>query len=89
MKRMMVQLTEEQLKALKELAKARHVSVAKLIRESVATYVAKAPKELTREEKRQQMLNALDKIEKAQFHDIEGKTDLSIHHDKYLAEIYS
>ena len=88
MKRMMVQLTEEQLKALKELAKARHVSVAKLIRESVATYMAKAPKELTREEKRQQMLNALEKIEKAQFHDIEGKTDLSINHDKYLAEIY-
>jgi len=86
--RTVIQLTEEQMKALKELAKARHVSVAKLIRESVATYVASAPKEMSMTEKRQRMLKALEEIEKAQFHDIEGKTDLSINHDKYLAEIY-
>ncbi len=88
MVRMMIQLTEEQKKALEELAKARKTSVAKLVRESVAVYVANAPKAQTMEEKRRRMLTALEKIEKAQFHDIEGKTDLSINHDKYLAEIY-
>jgi hypothetical protein len=25
---------------------------------------------------------------KIQYHDIEGKTDVSVNHDKYLAEIY-
>ena len=86
MVRTVIQLTEEQMKALKELAKARHVSVAKLIRESVATYVAKAPKETTMEEKRRRALAALELIEKEGFHDKEGKTDLSINHDKYFAE---
>ena len=84
--RMMIQLTEEQKKALEELAKERKTSVAKLVRESVATYVAKAPKTLTMEEKRRRALEALKIIERAQFHDIEGKTDLSINHDKYYAE---
>ena len=37
--RTMVQLTEEQLKALKELAKARKTSVASLVRESVEQYM--------------------------------------------------
>jgi hypothetical protein len=86
MVRTVIQLTEEQLKTLKELAKARHVSVAKLIRESVATYITTAPQEPTMEEKRQRALAALDLIEKAGFHDREGKTDLSINHDKYFAE---
>jgi hypothetical protein len=86
MVRTVIQLTEEQMKALKELAKARHVSVAKLIRESVATYIVTAPKEPTMEEKRRRALEALEIIEKAGFHDREGKTDLSINHDKYFAE---
>jgi metal-responsive CopG/Arc/MetJ family transcriptional regulator len=88
--RTVIQLTEEQMKALKELAKARHVSVAKLIRESVATYVAKAPKEQTMEEKRRRALSAIKYIEEhpEEFRDIEGKTDVSVNHDKYLAEIY-
>jgi stress response protein YsnF len=86
MVRTVIQLTEEQMKALKELAKARHVSVAKLIRESVATYIVTAPKEPTMEEKRRRALAALDLIEKAGFHDREGKTDVSINHDKYFAE---
>jgi stress response protein YsnF len=84
--RTVIQLTEEQMKALKELAKARHVSVAKLIRESVATYIVTAPKEPTMEEKRRRALAALETIEREGFHDREGKTDLSINHDKYFAE---
>ena len=86
--RTMVQLTEEQLKALKELAKARKTSVASLVRESVEQYVTSATKETTREEKRLRALEFVRKIEagEIQFRDIEGKTDLSINHDDYFVE---
>jgi hypothetical protein len=85
----MVQLTEEQMKALKELAKARKTSVAKLVRESVSQYIATAPaKELTYEEKRKRALEFLEWVKKEKPRDIEGATDVSVNHDKYLAEIY-
>lgn len=86
--RTMVQLTEEQMKALKELAKARKTSVAKLVRESVAQYVAAEAEGFSREEKRLRALEFIRKIEagEIQFHDIEGKTDLSINHDEYFVE---
>lgn len=89
--RTMVQLTEEQVKALKELAKARKTSVAKLVRESVTQYIVVAPAELSREEKRRRALAAIDYIEKNpdKFRDIEGKTDVAVNHDKYLEEIYA
>ena len=88
MVRMMIQLTEEQKKALEELAKARKTSVAKLVRESVAQYVVAAPKEAEREEKRKRALKALEYIKNNpdKFRDIEGKTDVSVNHDKYLNE---
>jgi 3-methyladenine DNA glycosylase AlkD len=86
----MVQLTEEQLRALKEMAKARKTSVANLVRESVAQYVVVKAKEADREEKRLRALEFVRKIKSGEIksHDIEGKTDVSINHDKYLAEIY-
>jgi hypothetical protein len=86
----MVQLTEEQVKALKKLAKARKTSMAQLVRESVDQYIVTAPRELTREEKRQRMLAFLQYIKENRdtFRDIEGKTDVAVNHDKYLAEIY-
>jgi hypothetical protein len=84
----MIQLTEEQLKALKALAKARKTSVAKLVRESVAQYIVTVPLEQTREEKRQRALEFIRQIKegKIQFHDIEGKTDVSVNHDEYFAQ---
>lgn len=90
MVRIMVQLTEEQLKALKDLAKARQTSVAKLVREGVNQYIATAPTELSYEAKRQRALEFIKQIKEGKFqaHDIEGKTDVSVNHDKYLAEIY-
>jgi uncharacterized protein YgbK (DUF1537 family) len=86
--RTMVQLTEEQLKALKELAKARKTSVAKLVRESVEQYVTATNKDADREEKRRRALEFLEYIDKhpEEFRDIEGKTDVSVNHDKYFAE---
>lgn len=88
MVRTMIQLTEEQMKALKALAKARKTSVAKLVRESVAQYVIAAQNEPMREEKRRRALEFIKKIESGeiQFHDIEGKTDVARNHDKYLNE---
>lgn len=86
--RTMVQLTEEQMKALKELAKARKTSVAKLVRESVAQYVVATDKEADREAKRRRALEFLDYIENhpEEFRDIEGKTDVSINHDEYFVQ---
>jgi uncharacterized protein YgbK (DUF1537 family) len=88
--RTMVQLTEEQLKALKELAKARKTSVASLVRESVEQYVTTAIKESDLEEKRRRALEFIKYIEEHpdEFRDIEGKTDVARNHDKYLDEIY-
>ena len=88
--RTMVQLTEEQLKALKELAKARRTSVARLVRESVVEYVAAQTKNADYEEKRRRALEFIQKLksDELQFQDIEGKTDVSVNHDKFLAEIY-
>ena len=86
--RTMVQLTEEQLKALKELAKARKTSVASLVRESVAQYVATATEEAVREEKRLRALAFIKYIEEHpdEFRDIEGKTDVSANHDEYFVQ---
>jgi predicted transcriptional regulator len=86
--RVMVQLTEEQQKALKELAKARKTSVASLVRESVAQYVEVSAQESDREKKRLRALEFIRRIKNGeiQAYDIEGKTDVSINHDKYFAE---
>ncbi|MCX6039285.1 MAG: ribbon-helix-helix domain-containing protein [Chloroflexi bacterium] len=86
--RTMVQLTEEQMKALKELAKARKTSVARLVRESVAQYVVTTNKEADREEKRRRALEFIELMKKEPFHDKDGATDVSVNHDKYLAEIF-
>lgn len=86
--RTMVQLTEEQMKALKELAKARKTSVASLVRESVAQYVVATNKEADREEKRRRALEFIELMKKEPFHDKDGATDVSVNHDKYLAEIF-
>ena len=89
MVRTMVQLTEEQVKALKALAKTRKTSVANLVRESVTAYVtttAQAPEQI---KKKRRALAGLRKIKKAKFRDVARKKDLSVNHDKYLEEIYS
>ena len=86
--RTMVQLTEEQVKALKAMAKARKTSVAKLVRESVSQYIVTAPIEPTREEKRQRALEFIKYIKNhpEKFRDIEGKTDVSVNHDEYFVQ---
>jgi mRNA-degrading endonuclease RelE of RelBE toxin-antitoxin system len=89
MVRMMIQLTDEQVKALKEMAKARKTPVARLVRESVTVYVANAIKDPEQLKKKRRALAGLQKIKKAKFRDEAGKKDLSVNHDKYLDEIYA
>jgi hypothetical protein len=86
MVRTMVQLTEEQARALKAIAKARKVSVAKLVRESVAVYVAIAAKDPEHMKKKRRALAGLQKIamlqEKRIYPSITTNTlKRSIHHD--------
>ncbi len=88
MKRVMVQLTEEQLQALKELAKVKKTSVAKLVRESITQYMVVTNKDAERDEKWRKTLEFLDYIDAhpEEFRDIEGKTDVSINHDEYFVQ---
>jgi predicted transcriptional regulator len=88
MVRMMVQLTEEQVKALKEMAKARKTPVARLVRESVAQYVTISKSEGKREAARRRALEFIDylKTHPEEFRDIEGKTDVSVNHDEYFVQ---
>jgi hypothetical protein len=81
----MIQLTEEQVKALKAMAKARKTSVAKLVRESVAFYVASSTQVSIQE--RRKRAHAIRSIA-GKYRDIQGAKDLSTNHDKYLDEVF-
>jgi hypothetical protein len=89
MVRIMVQLTEEQVQALKEMSKARKTPVAKLVRESVSVYVAAATHNPEHLKKKRRAMAGLKKIKQAKFRDMQGKKDVSTNHDKYLDEIYA
>ena len=80
--RTQVQLTEKQMNALKALAHRRKVSVAELIRQGVEHVIA-TPEEISDEERRRRAIAIAGK-----FSDVDGATDVSVNHDKYLAEIY-
>jgi Ribbon-helix-helix protein, copG family len=78
MVRTQIQLTAEQIEALRRLGVQRHQSMAELIRESV-----------------DQMLEQSDRAARAQrFLKVAGKfssglNDVSVNHDKYLAEDFA
>ncbi len=77
MLRTQIQLTEQQARAVKELAARRGVSMAELIREAVERIV----KEGEDAEKWRRASTIVGK-----FHS--GQSDISVEHDKYLAEEY-
>lgn len=62
--------------------------VVKLVHESMARHVAVASKEVEREEKRRRALKALEYIKSNpdKVQDIQGITNVSVHHDKDLNE---
>ena len=86
MVRTMIQLTEEQAKALKKMAKTRKTSVASLVRESITLYVASSNK-LSLSERRKRA-DAIRRVA-GKYHDIKGAKDLSVNHDLYLAEAFA
>jgi len=83
---MMIQLTEEQIKALKEMAKIRKTPIAKLVRESVTFYVASSAQVSLQE--RRKRARAIRSVA-GKYRDIQGAKDLSTNHDKYLEEAFS
>jgi Arc/MetJ-type ribon-helix-helix transcriptional regulator len=80
MRRTQVQLTAEQVKALRRLAAERGVSMAELIRQGVDT-VLETASEPSWEEKVQRALAAAGMVK-------EGPTDMSERFDDYLAEAW-
>ena len=86
MVRTMIQLTEEQMKALKALAKARKTSVAKLVRESVTFYVAASTQvSLKERRKRAQAIRSVA----GKYRDIHRAKDVSVNHDRYLEDAFT
>lgn len=80
MVRTQIQITEEQAKAVKKIALARHLSVAELIRRAVDVMVKSNPV-ADPEEKRRRAIEIVGK-----FHS--GKHDVAKRHDQYLADAY-
>jgi hypothetical protein len=81
MVRTQIQMKEEQMKHLKELALDKDVSVAELIRRAVQEYIAGSNKP-DREIIKKRALAAIGKYSSKE-------KDLARNHDKYLAEDFS
>jgi predicted DNA-binding protein len=76
--RTQIQLTEEQYRLLKTISKERNASIAEIVRECISHY--SASRCLTSEdEKYSKAMDALGKFRS-------GIKDISINHDRYLAE---
>lgn len=80
MVRTQVQLASEQSRILKQLAAARGVSVAELIREGVQLLIA-ASAGADMESRVKRAIAVAGRFRS-------GVSDLSIHHDRYLQEAY-
>ena len=78
--RTQIQLTQEQAQTLKAMAAARTSSVAALIRESVDLLIRQAGGVDIAERKRRAIAAA------GRFHS--GQADISVEHDRHLAEAY-
>lgn len=78
--RTQIQLPEQQVSALKNLASQQHTSMAELIRRAIDMFTASADA-TNLQEQRQRALAAA-----GQFHS--GCSDLSVKHDDYLAAAY-
>jgi Ribbon-helix-helix protein, copG family len=77
--RTQIQLTEEQAAKAKRLAAERGVSMAEVIRELI-------DREPEADDRTERFARALTSIERGGFRDREEKTDVSVEHDRYLAE---
>ena len=80
MVRTQIQLTEEQARALKELARAEQRSMADLIRQSVDVLLRSRARR-GREERKRRALAAVGRFRS-------GVSDLAASHDRYLGEAF-
>ncbi len=80
MVRTQIQLTEEQVKALKKMALSRHLSIAEIIRQAVDT-VLRTNTMVDIEERRKMAIDIVGRFSS-------GKRDISRKHDTYLAEAF-
>ena len=80
MVRTQIQLTEEQVKALKKIALSRHLSIAEIIRQAVDT-VIRTNTVVDIEERRKMAIDIVGRFSS-------GKRDISRKHDTYLAEAF-
>ena len=80
MVRTQIQITEEQAKAVKRIALARHLSVAELIRRAVDIMVKSSPV-ADPEERLKRAIGIVGKFRS-------GKHDIAKRHDKYLTVAY-
>lgn len=80
MVRTQIQLTEEQSRALKQMAVQRGRSVAELIRQGVDN-VIRSQGTIDAEERRRRAIAAAGRFRS-------GQADLSVEHDRHLAEVY-
>ncbi|BBO16259.1 CopG family transcriptional regulator [Candidatus Brocadia pituitae] len=80
MVRTQIQLTEEQVMALKKIALSRHLSVAEIIRQAVDT-VIRTDTVVDIEERRKRAIDIVGRFSS-------GKRDISRKHDTYLVEAF-
>ena len=80
MVRTQIQLTEEQVKALKKMALSRHLSIAEIIRQAVDT-VIRTNTVVDIEERRKRAIDIVGRFSS-------GKRDISRKHDRYLVEAF-
>ena len=78
--RTQVQLTEAQIKALRQLSASTGKSIADLVRQGVDRYLT-AQVGISLQERRERALRAAGKFRS-------GKPDVSTDHDRYLNEAY-
>ena len=80
MVRTQIQLTEEQVKALKKIALSRHLSIAEIVRQAVDT-VIRTNTVVDIEERRKRAIDIVGRFSS-------GKRDISRKHDTYLVEAF-
>lgn len=78
--RTQIQLTEQQSQSLKNLAEKEGKSIAELIRQGIDQFL-KAHQGIPVDVKKQRALDVAGKFRS-------GVSDISLHHDQYLAEAF-
>lgn len=80
--RMQIQLTSEQIKALRSLSERRQVSISELVRQGADMLIAASP-EISKEERRRRALAAA-----GTFRSAETQVNVAEDHDRYLMDSF-